>query len=279
MYERQLLRELEALRTDVDNADKKVVQAAPAPKPTVIPPLEDFSRLPPAQEAHGRPQQHFVPRQNGAFGQPPLVPTSASPNNVDPLGSTSAHAVGPSQQQQPPRLGTVSPNPTFLRHEPPLSAPATRSFTPSSIQSGPSSAGPSSPRAPHPPTSVQSTAPSSPTASQGPPLGGRLVDGSKSMFVKSATPQMSSPLHGPSYPASPSSQSAGGDPLMGSPALGSANGLSQSTSNIVGGRAPAEGLDPLGHARPGHMSQSVRVQPTRPRLDAREAASKLANMF
>jgi hypothetical protein len=37
--------------------------------------------------------------------------------------------------------------------------------------------------------------------------------------------------------------------------------------------------DPLGSIRPHQMSSSVRVQPTRPRLDAREAASKLANMF
>ena len=47
-----------------------------------------------------------------------------------------------------------------------------------------------------------------------------------------------------------------------------------------GGGGGGGGLDPLGMARPGaFMSASVRVQPTRPRLDAREAASKLANMF
>ncbi len=37
--------------------------------------------------------------------------------------------------------------------------------------------------------------------------------------------------------------------------------------------------DPLGNIRPHQMSASMRVQPTRPRLDPREAASKLANMF
>jgi len=41
----------------------------------------------------------------------------------------------------------------------------------------------------------------------------------------------------------------------------------------------SDGLDPLGQARPSYMSQSVRVTPTRQKLDAREAASKLANMF
>jgi hypothetical protein len=39
------------------------------------------------------------------------------------------------------------------------------------------------------------------------------------------------------------------------------------------------GLDPLAQVKPHQMAQSMRVQPTRPRLDAREAASKLANMF
>ena len=41
----------------------------------------------------------------------------------------------------------------------------------------------------------------------------------------------------------------------------------------------SDGLDPLGQATPSYMTQSVRVTPTRQRLDAREAASKLANMF
>lgn len=43
--------------------------------------------------------------------------------------------------------------------------------------------------------------------------------------------------------------------------------------------AQNDGFDPLGQARPSYMSQSMRVTPTRQRLDAREAASKLANMF
>lgn len=38
-------------------------------------------------------------------------------------------------------------------------------------------------------------------------------------------------------------------------------------------------VDPLGLAKPSYMSQSMRVTNNRPRLDAREAASKLANFF
>jgi len=41
---------------------------------------------------------------------------------------------------------------------------------------------------------------------------------------------------------------------------------------------PDDGLDPLGMAKPTNMTASMRV-PQRPRLDPREAASKLANMF
>lgn len=49
----------------------------------------------------------------------------------------------------------------------------------------------------------------------------------------------------------------------------------------INGHAEAENesLDPLGQGKPNFMSRSLRVQPTRPRLDAKEAASKLANMF
>jgi len=39
-----------------------------------------------------------------------------------------------------------------------------------------------------------------------------------------------------------------------------------------------DGLDPFGMAKPTNMTASMRA-PQRPRLDPREAASKLANMF
>lgn len=62
------------------------------------------------------------------------------------------------------------------------------------------------------------------------------------------------------------------DPLTGRPLVGQGNPLQTAG-------AGAGGYDPLGQARFGGMSASVRVQPTRPRLDPKEAASKLANMF
>lgn len=47
-----------------------------------------------------------------------------------------------------------------------------------------------------------------------------------------------------------------------------------------GGAGPASsGFDPLGQIKTHQMSSSVRIQTRKPKLDPREAASKLANMF
>jgi hypothetical protein len=51
------------------------------------------------------------------------------------------------------------------------------------------------------------------------------------------------------------------------------------TPHGANGRAGEAAFDPLGQAKVVPMTGSMRVRPTRPRLDAREAASKLANMF
>ena len=67
------------------------------------------------------------------------------------------------------------------------------------------------------------------------------------------------------------------DPLLGAPLGGSSAAVPSSS-----GQHPASlqnGLDPLGQFKPAFASASVRVNPARPRLDAKEAASKLANMF
>ncbi|KAH9049641.1 Vps5 C terminal like-domain-containing protein [Lactarius hengduanensis] len=124
-----------------------------------------------------------------------------------------------------------------------------------------SSKSPNSP--PVPPTQVRSTEP---------PLGGRFVDGTKSMFVQSS--------HSPTQADSAGSPSAAlrsnnTDPLLGGP-LGTSD-LIHRPGTTDG--TPRSDVDPLGGLRPAYMSASVRVQPTRQRLDAREAASKLANMF
>ncbi|KAH9977635.1 hypothetical protein BGW80DRAFT_1283403 [Lactifluus volemus] len=107
-----------------------------------------------------------------------------------------------------------------------------------------------------------------------PPLGGRFVDGTKSMFIQPSSTQAEGSASG-SLSSVPRPSNT--DPLLGGPLMSSdsvqrrstVDGIPQSTSDV----------DPLGGIRPANMSASVRVQPTRPRLDAREAASKLANMF
>ena len=289
MYERQHLRELEALRTDVANADKKHAPQKPvsAPRPSYIPPLEDFSK--PA-----------LPRPSS--GPPSNSPRPASHNIPPPLSATAS-------MHSPPVSGPIAVSPyTNGSSQGPLSlggvsSPVRGPLSPQSPGAGPSSS----------PAPSQSSF--APPLMNGPPLGGRFADGTKSMFVKSLTsplagsagtstkplsaglppgsassathtglPTPVSPLHSsvsglPSAVPSPTTHplTGGGDPLSASmfvtPSRPSASGRSNSVSTAN------DGLDPLGMARPAYMSASVRVQPTRPRLDAREAASKLANMF
>ncbi|KAI0832621.1 Vps5 C terminal like-domain-containing protein [Trametes gibbosa] len=270
MYERQHLRELEALKPDVGNADKKHVPQKPvsAPRPSYIPPLEDFA------------PKLSIPRP--ASGPPSNVPRVASPS-VPPL-SASAFINGSSQNPLGP-AGISSPVRSPLPHQSPGAGP-------SSVAS----------------TSSQSHF--APPLMDGPPLGGRLVEGSKSMFVKppssplassavptsTSTPTLSSTPQSPtraaaapSTPADPLSATSSGPP-SGFPSVAphplAASMFVPSTSSPLGnGRSNSvsstqnNDLDPLGMAKPVNMSASMRVQPTRPRLDAREAASKLANMF
>ena len=260
MYERQHLRELDALKHDVSNAASKHIAAKPVPpRPTVVPPLEDFSKPP-----MPRPSSGLSTSMNGATAvarTPSVPPSFQSPATaVDPLGSGSAVANPP----QSAKVQTVAA-PSAYPAGAPLQSPG----------AGPSSAGPSSPV----PTSARSpsfTPPPAP-APDGPPLGGRFVDGTKSMFVRH-TP---SPLSAPATPSKAAFQSplhsagsAGPHPLAQSASFQSPLGSARSQ-----GSNGQDGLDPLGSGKPAYMSASVRVQPTRPRLDAREAASKLANMF
>ncbi|KAH9948396.1 Vps5 C terminal like-domain-containing protein [Amylocystis lapponica] len=250
MYERQLLRELEALRPDVNNAAKTFIptKSNGAPRPSFVPQLEDFTKSPIPRPASGPPSDKF---KAPAASSPPPLPVNG------------------------------------------FSYPAPRS-------SSPFTSSPSTPRSSLPPQSP-GAGPSSPVPSQttftsplinGPPLGGRFVDGTKSMFIKPSpsplgpsptishfprSPALSgrvvpdSPLHAPTVHAGASSPHPLADPLLGR--------VASPTSHAANGRStPAEDLDPLGMGKPVTMSSSVRL-PTRPRLDAREAASKLANMF
>ncbi|KAI0772117.1 Vps5 C terminal like-domain-containing protein [Trametes elegans] len=265
MYERQHLRELEALRPDVNNANKKHIPQKPvsAPRPSYIPPLEDFSSKPPIQRPASGPPSN-VGRPN--LGAPPL---SASATLNGPL-LPSAGAPSPSRPSLPPQSPGAGPSSSHV--------PSHSSFVPPLMD--------------------------------GPPLGGRLVDGTKSMFVKSPSsplaaasafapakstsslppaPEAQTPQAAPKGPLDPLSAtssappsatgSAAPHPLAASAFMPSTSSpLANGRSNSVSGPS-GDGLDPLGMARPVNMSASVRVQPTRPRLDAREAASKLANMF
>ncbi|KAI0254851.1 Vps5 C terminal like-domain-containing protein [Lactifluus subvellereus] len=128
---------------------------------------------------------------------------------------------------------------------------------------------------PRPPFASQSSSPVTTLArvrNAEPPLGGRFVDGTKSMFVHPSSAKAESAGSPSSVPRPPHT-----DPLLGGPLMSS--DPIQRPGTTGGTPRGASDVDPLGGIRPAYMSASVRVQPTRPRLDAREAASKLANIF
>lgn len=252
MYEKQLLRELEALRPDVNNAAKKVApQSNGVPRPSVIPPLEDFSN-PPLRPAS-------VVSSNPAI-------SSRGPSAIPPSMSYSQPYARPPPQPAGTKI-LSSPNPLA----PAVVAPRPQTYSrqgplpPQSPGAGPSS-----------PTPSQITfAPS--LAEEGPPLGGKFADGTKSMFIKPSSPSPLGPAAMPTSQVHPRVQSPlHSDPLSRSSTVPSVETASR---GLNGRLTQSDGLDPLGQVKPKYMSQSVRVTPTRPRLDAREAASKLANMF
>lgn len=266
MYERQHLRELEALRTDISNAASKAIQTKPAvvPRPSVIPKLEDDSKPP-------------VPR--------PASAAAATATIISGTRSAFVHSTTsiPSSPITASHRGSVSGLPPT---SPASTAPSSAGLPPSTQSPLPPQspgAGPSSP-APH------RSAAFTPPLMDGPPLGGRFVDGTKSMFVKN-TPSPLVPSASSTFSPQTPAKSAGFPSPLHAPAtattpttIGAANPLAQSMSaaHIQSSALYSNGqpeLDPLGLAKPHQMSASMRVQPTRPRLDAREAASKLANMF
>jgi hypothetical protein len=149
--------------------------------------------------------------------------------------------------------------------------------SPSAGSSKPPVASPQPPRPPFVSQKISSnTAPAEARGSE-PPLGGRFVDGTKSMFIQPSSSSFSSAQAQSSGFPTAVPRSSNTDPLLGSPLISSDPIQRPGTTD---GIPPRGGdVDPLGGIRPSHMSASVRVQPTRRRLDAREAASKLANMF
>lgn len=275
MYERQLLRELEALRVDVSNAAKKVVPAINGvPKPSIVPPLEDFSGRNRLESAPSAPLVNGF--QRPPHNQPPHT-ASLYADKGGPHGFT-PHKI-PNQLQIPQNSSPSFPQASLGRQEP-ISANSVQSFS-STFAPSPSQHIPKHPLPPQSP----GAGPSSPTIAperqsvsrpvvNEAPLGGHFIDGTKSMFVTKGT---SSPRPSPlSFSSSTSNigPNVPFDPLRND-SYGTSSPLHNGPSQQV---SQTQETDPLSSIRPHQMSSSIRVQ-TRPRLDAREAASKLANMF
>ncbi|RXW21941.1 hypothetical protein EST38_g3907 [Candolleomyces aberdarensis] len=271
LYERQLLKDLESMRADVSNANKKALPASNgAPKPTVIPKLEDFSDpLPPppsAPAANGfhRAQPHMQTPPHSAFPSTSSTPQLPAKDTRPPLPPSPAPPT-PSRSQ-----GPLTPSHPFAPSQPsPLAAPVARQPLPPQ----PPMAGPSS--------SSTSEAPGPSSSAAEPPLGGRFVDGTKSMFIQSSRPPLSPSLGGSvstsGLPSPLSNQPF--DPLRNDGYSRSATSSPLHSSRPVSGQAASGAFDPLGQIKTHQMSSSVRIQPRKPKLDPREAASKLANMF
>lgn len=258
LYERQLLKDLESLRVDVSNANKKVLPAAKAPRPSIIPPLEDFGE-------HPAPPSAPVVNGNRQARHLPPPPQTAGPSGA-PFRS---------QQTNPPsrERSSTAPSPA-LNGSPHVPQPLSSSHSFAPAQSSPLAA----PIARQPlaaSASASDVLPSSRPQVDGspapePPLGGKFLDGSKSMFI--------TPTHGPSTSAAGASGNPPIDPLRNDaykPAISPLHdGVQRSASAQP---SPLGSFDPLGQIKTRNMSSSVRIQ--RPRLDPKEAASKLANMF
>ena len=198
--------------------------------------------------------------------------------------------IPPLEDESKPSLVPALPSPSLSRGPVPASSipPSVVSRSgisqthvpPQSPSAGPSKPPVPAPQSPRPTLVASDTAPARAGVTS-PPLGGRFADGTKSMFIQPSSSSSSS------FPSSAQAQSPGlptvvprssnTDPLLGGP-LASADPIQRPGTTDGTPRGVAD-VDPLGGIRPAFMSASVRVQPTRRRLDAREAASKLANMF
>jgi hypothetical protein len=290
MYERQLLKELEALRPDISSAaDKAVPRANGIPKPTVILPLEDSKPAPP-------------PVKNTP-NSPPLATPSFSTSHIP---GTSPAAPGPRQghpplQQPGPEIvrSMTSPQPTSPQQQAQTPAPVnphndpllgnqfvggTKSMfvrpspqfrTPSTINSSASaSVLPTS--TPAPPSPAPKVLPPSVVVQQEVQKNYDPLSNPRRVIARaSSTPIIEPPKQpgsvGPMGPLGPLGP-LGPTPIRPNGAMMTQSVIVQPTLR------PDDGLDPLGMAKPTNLAASMRP-PQRPRLDPREAASKLANMF
>ena len=290
MYERQVLKELEALRPDISGAaDKVVPQPNGVPKPTFIPPLEE-----PPVPRPAPPPTKDVP------SSPPLTAPSYSTSRIPDAGPTTpGPKPGPPPLKQPsPEIvrSMTSPQPTSPQRTAPVPPPidsnndpllgnrfvdGTKSMfvgrspqfhTPSTVTSSMSASTlPTSTPAP-PPPAPKVLPPSVVVQQEVQKNFDPLSNPTRSFARASSTPIMDPPKQ--SEPVGPLGPLGPGGPthIHGNGPMMTQSVIVQSTPK------PDDGLDPLGMAKPTNMTASMRV-PQRPRLDPREAASKLANMF
>ena len=309
-YERQRLRELEALRPDFAHADKKYIPASVPSRPAYVPKLEDDVKAAPPRV--GTPQKQFAspiitPRTFQPSLPSTIAPIPPSKNQLPPQSP----GAGPSLPSSPISTKPTSPAPSFSSR--PLLGGGTRMFDGTrSMFLTPSA------------TLAASNSVRSPTSNTD-PLSGRLftpvsaANPASSLLSSTPTGSPHSPLTAPattiSSPLPSSTLGSSTAPPPTSKIPPSSNGLIHHETDPLGplgdnpnarraaamssslftsplgpgprmnGSAtppPADkngDLDPFGLARPASMSQSMRLpsKPQRPRLDAREAAKTLAN--
>lgn len=292
MYERQLLKELEALRPDVSSAaDKAVPQPNGVPKPTVILPLEE----PPIPKP-------TPPHTKNGPNSPPLTTPSFSTSRIpdaSPAIPGPRPGLPPLHQPGPEIVRSMtSPQPTSPQRTAPVPPPVNSDNDPllgNRFVDGTKSMFVGRSSQFHTPSTITSPAFSStlPTPSPGPPPAAPKVlppsvvvqqevqknydplsngNPGRATVRASSTPIMEPPKQ--SEPAGPLGPLG---PLGPTPTRGNGSAMTQSVI-IRSTSKPDDGLDPFGMAKPNYMTASVRA-PQRPRLDPREAASKLANMF
>lgn len=297
MYERQILKELEALRPDISGAADKAPQSNGIPKPTVILPLEEplvprpapppvkntpnspplttpsfsTSRIPDASPAISGPRPGLPPLQQPG---PEIVRSMTSPQPTPP--QQPAPVSPPVKPNNDPLLGNRFVDGTqsmFVRHSPQFHTPSTITSSTSATVL-PTTVLPTSTPAP-PPPAPKVLPPSVVVQQEVQKNSDPLSNPSRVVPRASSTPIMEPPKQpGPVGPMGPLGPLG---PLGPTPTHGNGPMMTQSVI-IQPTPKPNDGFDPLGMGKPTNITASMRV-PQRPRLDPREAASKLANMF
>jgi len=308
VYERQLLRELEALRPDVANA------AAPAPEPSkiglpIVRPLEEppvhrpalpstlqsQARGPvyPNSRVDGLPNSPLGPQYGDsapyqsppsprpAFPSGPLTPAQAAAAAAAAAGHVvrMPSAVGSFAARSPrDPLSPVSPGAGSSRFAPPSPSPLGLAASTPNLRVNPGQSAVAGPSAPS--SAVPSPAVASATNGHFDPLrGGAPL--SQSTIVASTNVPAAAIAAAAAAAAAESGQPRGAfmDPLSQSAFVGQPQ---QQAYSPYGGQFPGgDAAGPLGGTMvpPGTMGRSLQLPPARSRLDAREAAAKLANFL